>query len=271
MPSLHEVISNAEKLAPQERLRLIAMLWGSLPAESWPQQSDVELADVSRRLANLGVERSGSVPWPIVERLMADCARSSGNQVFAAPRRFDLSTIFVVTIAFALLLAGMRLLPFPPLASIIIGGYFALIGLAQAFLFHGNRPRTASMLVGALYYSLVTYIFWQMTGPRAYPVFNVLISAAFVIIFGAVLGFVAGAGGKCVHDHRYPQALDAIESAPPTAGTCRGELTWGLLKTGKQSTMPHRTTGWQSARRKLPNESVAWPNEMFALSRCLGR
>jgi putative addiction module component (TIGR02574 family) len=192
MPTFEEVRATAERLPPNERLRLIRRLWQSMPAEYWPQQSDVERADVSRRLAKLNVERTDYVPWPIVERLMADCARSSGNQVYAVPRRFDLSTIFVVTIAFSLLFAGMRLLPFPPVASAIVGGYFALIGLGQAFLFRGNRPRTASMLVGALYYALLHFIFWQMSGPRAHPISSVVISSVFVLIFGAVLGFVAG-------------------------------------------------------------------------------
>jgi putative addiction module component (TIGR02574 family) len=193
MSALDDAILSAEKLQPAERLQLIKQLWRSIPVEYWPPQSDVEQADVSRRLANLGVERTDSVPWPIVERLMADCARSSGNQVFAAPRRFDLSTIFVVTVGFALLFAGLRLLPFPPFVSVIVGGYFALIGLGQAFLFHGNRPRTASMLVGMLYYAVGALIIWQLSGPRAYPLSDIVVTGIFVMIFGAVLGFAAGA------------------------------------------------------------------------------
>jgi putative addiction module component (TIGR02574 family) len=193
MSALDDAISSAEKLQPADRLQLIKRLWRSIPRDYWPQQSDVQMADVSRRLAKLGVERTESVPWPIVEQLMADCARSSGNQVFAAPRRFDLSTIFVVTVAFALLFAGMRVLPIPPFVSVIVGGYFALIGLGQAFLFRGNRPRTASMLVGTLYYGLGALIIWQLSGPRARPTFDILISGVFVLIFGAILGFVAGA------------------------------------------------------------------------------
>jgi putative addiction module component (TIGR02574 family) len=193
MSALDDAILSAEKLQPAERLQLIKKLWRSIPVEYWPPQSDVEQADVSRRLANFGIERSDSVPWPIVERLMADCARSSGNQVFAAPRRFDLSTIFVVTMAFSLLFAGMRLLPFPPVVSVIVGGYFALIGLGQAFLFRGNRPRTASILVSMLYYALVALLVWQLRGPRAYPVSDIVVVAMLMMVFGAVLGYVAGA------------------------------------------------------------------------------
>jgi putative addiction module component (TIGR02574 family) len=193
MSALDDVILTAEKLEPAERLQLIKRLWRSIPIDYWPPLSDMQLADVRRRLAKLGVEPAESVPWPIVERLLSDCARSSGNQVFAAPRRFDLFTIFVITIAFSILFAGMRLLPLPPVASAIVGGYFALIGLGQAFLFRGNRPRTASLLVGGLYYVLVSYVLWQLSGPRAYPTSDVVVTAIFLLIFGAVLGFVAGA------------------------------------------------------------------------------
>jgi putative addiction module component (TIGR02574 family) len=192
MPALDDAVLAAEKLEPSERLQLIKRLWRSIPVDYWPPQSDMQVADVRRRLAKLGVEPAESVPWPIVERLLSDCARSSGNQVFAAPRRFDLSTIFVITIAFSLLFASMRLLPFPPVVSAIVGGYFALIGLGQAFLFRGNRPRTASMLMGGTYYVLVSYVLWQLSGPRAYATSDILVIAIFHLIFGAVLGFVAG-------------------------------------------------------------------------------
>jgi hypothetical protein len=193
MPALDDAFLAAEKLEPAVRLQLIKRLWRSIPVDYWPPQSDMQSADVRRRMAKLGVEQTESIPWPIVERLLSDCARSSGNQVFAAPRRFDLFTIFVITIAFSILFAGMRLLPLPPVASAIVGGYFALIGLGQAFLFRGNRPRTASVLVGMLYYALVTYILWQLGGPRSYATSDIVVTGIFMLIFGAVLGFVAGA------------------------------------------------------------------------------
>jgi putative addiction module component (TIGR02574 family) len=192
MSSLEDVIEAAAKLTPQERLRLIGRLWETLPAECWPATDEVELADVRRRLAKHDIQRMEAVPWPIVERLLADCAHSTGSKVYAAPRRFDLATIFIVTVAYSLLFGGFSLLEAPPAVSLAVGGFITLVGIGQALLFGGNRPRTASLVVGTVLYALSTIAWWLMMGPRAYPTSMFLVAATYLLIGGAMLGYLAG-------------------------------------------------------------------------------
>jgi putative addiction module component (TIGR02574 family) len=192
MSSLEDVFAAAGKLTPQERLRLIGRLWETLPADCWPAGSETETADVKRRLAKYDLQQLETVPWPIVERLVADCAKSTGSKVYAAPRRFDLATIFIVTVAYSLLFAGMSVVQFPPGVSLAVAGFITLVGTGQALLFGGNRPRTASLLVGTALYSLSMLVYWLVMGRRAYPPSVFLVAGTYVLIGGAMLGYLAG-------------------------------------------------------------------------------
>ena len=71
--------------------------------------------------------------------------------IYSAPRRFDLATIMVVTLAYALLLAGLRLLRMPPSGVLHVAGCITCVGIGQALLFRGKRPRLSSILVGVAY------------------------------------------------------------------------------------------------------------------------
>jgi hypothetical protein len=192
MVSLDEAILVANKLEPRERLRLIARLWQSLPAESWPTVDDSELTDARRQLIESDVRWMEPVPWPVVERLLVERPRFRAPKIYSAPRRFDLATIFVVTVAFSLLFGAMSVLQFPPGASIAVGGFVMLVGVSQALLFGGTQPRTASLIVGAAIFSLAILSYWLITGARAFPTDLFLISGAFAITGGAILGYLSG-------------------------------------------------------------------------------
>ena len=88
--------------------------------------------------------------------MLADCVRSSRPKVYSAPRRFDLTTIFVVTSAYAVLFAVMTALKLPPSVSLISAGFITTVGIGHALLFRGLKPRTASLLVGAAVYGIVS-------------------------------------------------------------------------------------------------------------------
>ncbi len=192
MPSLQDVISIAEKLSPQERLRLIARLWESLPIESWPVLDDDTSAAVRRQMIEGNDLWMDPVPWPIVERLLARSPGSGAAKVYAAPRRFDLATLFIVTIAYSFLLAGMSVLQFPSIASLAIAGFVTLVGVGQAVLFGGDRPRTASLLVGTTIYSLGMLAYWFLGWSRFIPPSGLFVIGTFVVIGGAILGYLSG-------------------------------------------------------------------------------
>lgn len=193
MSFFEESLSTAQRLPPVERLRLMRHLWESLSDESWPALSDEELIELRRHLSRRDISIAEAVPWPIVERLLADSMRSAHRKVYSAPRRFDLSTLFIVTVAFSLLFGGMRWLQFPAGVSLAVGGFIALVGFGQALLFGGRRPRTASLVIGALVCFLAMLGYWLAGGPRAYPTAYLLIVGGYTLVGGALLGYAAGA------------------------------------------------------------------------------
>jgi hypothetical protein len=116
------------------------------------------------------------VPWPIVERLLIGSPRSGETKIYAAPRRFDLATIFIVTVAYSLLFSAMSLLQFPPVVSLVIAGFVTLVGIAQAVIF-----------------SIGMLAWWVFGGSRSFPPSVILIFGSFIVIGGAVLGYLSGA------------------------------------------------------------------------------
>jgi hypothetical protein len=192
MPDFEEIIRDAKSLEPADRLRIIARLWASLPQETWPSPTRSEIAEADRLLAKHGIESGENVPWPIVEQIFRDCARSARPLVYSAPRRFDLATIFVVTTAFALLFAGLSALQLPPTSNLLAAAFIAIVGIGQAFLFRGLRPRTSSILVGIAAYGTVT-LGYYILNPRLYPTSMLAAMLAYGMMSGAVLGYVAGA------------------------------------------------------------------------------
>jgi hypothetical protein len=168
---LDDMIDAAKALDPTEQLRLIADLWASMSPSLRAELRDSELPALLERLR---------------------IAHPRAKKVYSAPRRFDLATIFVVTFAYSLLFGVMKALSFPPMASITIAGFISLVGAGQAFLFGGQQPRTASLVVGAVIYSIGMIAAWLVNGPRTYPTPVILIGASYSVIGGAILGYLSG-------------------------------------------------------------------------------
>jgi hypothetical protein len=113
-------------------------------------------------------------------------------RIYSVPRRFDLSTIFVVTLAYSLLFGLMNIASFPPAASLSIGGYITLIAVSQAVLFQGKRPRTASIIVGSLIFGAAALAFWFANGQRIYPAAVFAIVGGYTVAAGTMLGYLSG-------------------------------------------------------------------------------
>jgi hypothetical protein len=155
--------------------------------------------------------------------------------IYSVPRRFDLSTIFVVTLAYSLLFGAMSAMSFPPAASISIGGFITLIAASQALLFGGKRPRTASLIVGSLIFAGATLAMWIAGGQRIYPPAVFVITGGYTIAAGTMLGYLSGTivGGifliadKC--RNRFVRKLDVGANGNPASGTCaasEGDSPW---------------------------------------------
>lgn len=187
-----DILAVADSLPINDRLRVIADMWGSLPPGQFPAPSSQDLAELRRHLDNYDARQVDVFPWPAISRLMAGRDAEPVARVYSAPRRFDLATIFVVTLAYSLLLGAMSAAGFVPVASLIVVGFITLVGAGQALLLGGQRPRTASILVGIVLYLLAMLVFWILNGQRIYASSFMLVMASYSIVGGAILGYVAG-------------------------------------------------------------------------------
>jgi hypothetical protein len=115
------------------------------------------------------------------------------------PRRFSLGVMLAFTLAFAGLFWVLRLMNVEAYKVGLIALFFALVGLGQAFLFGGKKPRAASVLVGIGYCWIAMAI---PVGIREYErnggLFETIVYSAGTsfcpaILFGAVAGY--GCGG----------------------------------------------------------------------------
>ena len=115
-----------------------------------------------------------------------------GDQtIYSVPRQFDLATVFVVSLAYALLFATMRTRQVPLGVFVFVTAFVTIIGAAQALLFGGKRPRLASMVAGvAIYVVAVTYM--CLTQFRTTAVEPVVFQLSMNAILGTFLGYLAG-------------------------------------------------------------------------------
>lgn len=76
-------------------------------------------------------------------------------KIYSVPRRFDLSTLFVVSTAFAAMFALLGYLNFSSAAKLACCAFFSGIGIAQAVLYGSRAPRLSSVLAGGLMLSIL--------------------------------------------------------------------------------------------------------------------
>ncbi len=200
---LDEVFHESETLSPDDRLRLIALVWASLPVGHWAAPGARDLAEVRGMLGDVDTDRLGEVPWKVVRQMSGLHPATPATKIYSAPRSFDLATIFVVTFAYSLLFAVMSFASFPPLMSLAVGAFITVVGVCQAVLFGGKYPRAASYLSGAVLYVAATIIM-SVLAPRGFRIEYLVLGIPMSIIFGAIFGYLAGVlvgGVFLVADH----------------------------------------------------------------------
>jgi hypothetical protein len=187
MSQLDDVVKAAKALDPDDRLRLVARLWESMPPDHWaaPRQFDRKVVRSMLEHDDLGglSEVPRRMAWQIVG--------SPREKIYSAPRRFDLATIFVVTFAYSLLFALMSGINLPPVASLIVGGYITIVGIGQAALFGGQNARVASMITGAVAIVPITWLSMMLT-PRGFRGQEPFVLLPAIAILGIGIGYIAG-------------------------------------------------------------------------------
>jgi hypothetical protein len=188
MSELDDVVLKAAQLDPDDRLRLIARLWASLPVEHWAAPSIVDRRDVQSMIVTDDMYRMATLPRRIAWQVLGS---APPEKIYSAPRRFDLATIFVVTFAYSLLFAVLSGLGAPPALSVIFGVFITVVGIGQAVLYGGNNARVASVISGAIIgvpIALGLTIWASRTSPGALLILMTPLGAA----LGALCGYLAG-------------------------------------------------------------------------------
>src|SRR5262249_52045584 len=149
--------------------------------------SPAKQKELQSYLDDYAERRIDTLPWQTVQGLMAGESYLKSEKIYSVARRFDLSTIFVVTLAYSLLFGAIKALSCPPAASAMIAGFILIVAAAQAVLFQGKNPRMASIITGAVIYSVGVIAAWLYNGPRLYSVWQILIPGGFVVAGGGML------------------------------------------------------------------------------------
>lgn len=197
--TVDELHHMALPLDPDERLRLVARLWKSLPADHRAALLTLQLEDAGDPLdaaEHFAVSPPVDPFWPKVRERLFDRSHASG--LYSAPRRFDLATIFVVTAAYSLLLGGLTALDgltgpaAAPFVKIVFSGLVAIIAATQAMFLRVSNPRGVSIVTGAVAYTLISWIIW-LSDPN-YFIWNSFFFVTFIngIIGGGILGYLLG-------------------------------------------------------------------------------
>jgi hypothetical protein len=121
------------------------------------------------------------------------------TDVYSVPRRFGLGTLFVVTLAFALFVTGMKFLQAHSALTLGAVGFFAVVGgLQMAF---DRSPRQASMIAGGLLVPSTVLVLWitgdegllpWSAGSGFLPVLELAFSLARLSVAGAAAGYAVG-------------------------------------------------------------------------------
>lgn len=192
--SVEELHRAAIALSDDGRLRLTVQLWQSLPESHRAALKTLVAEDIAdpRNVPNDFVFVPTTQPrWTRLREQLFSA--DSSSELYAAPRRFDLATIFVVTAAYALLLGGLTALDAPPILKIAFSALAATVAITQAAFQKVANPRgmsiIAGMLVCTVFSALLLRQLWQ--GSVSLPA---AVSVVFYcgVVGGSVLGYAMG-------------------------------------------------------------------------------
>ena len=174
-------------------MRLIARLWETLPPKN-------RAAILAFGLENIHIPTGDNTPktsepplepiWPKVREVLFDPSKTS--ELYSAPRRFDLATIFVVTAAYSLLFGAMSALNYyGPITQVAVGLLITVVAAAQAFYKDVANPRGVSIVAGSITLTVILAIL-GISVPHFFlePLFLVIVF--YGLIGGAISGYLAG-------------------------------------------------------------------------------
>jgi hypothetical protein len=135
-------------------------------------------------------------PSPILNA--SSNAESTLPKVYSAPRRFDIFTLMVVTVAYAFLfmlasLVGTINKTASVWFSAVIGLFLAYVAVAQVFLFQGKSTRLASMVAGVTAVAIWLLVVVVRFSDAMYAPYQLAWGIFCSCVWGAGMGYLAGA------------------------------------------------------------------------------
>jgi hypothetical protein len=190
--SLAEVSALANSLDPKDRMRLIASLLESLS----PRHRAAILAYGRQIVRPLDDEIDNSIKLtpigPTVPTLWDRLfAPTDTSDLYSAPRRFDLATIFVVTAAYSLLFGLMTPLDFGPAMKVAVGLLVTIVATTQAFYHDKANPRGISVVTGAIALTVILVVLKVFVRNSIYGSLFVVV-VFYGLIGGAIAGYLSG-------------------------------------------------------------------------------
>ncbi len=126
-------------------------------------------------------------PWLTVK----DPTRFDRERLYSVPVQFSLGAVLVFTTGMALFFATTRALDAQPWLDVLVAPLIFIVGAAQWFcnrVGYGAQVRIASAAAGAVWFFLLTVIFYLVAGnPLA-----ALVGSPFAAIPGLGAGYLAG-------------------------------------------------------------------------------
>jgi hypothetical protein len=192
--TVERVYRIAESLDPEDRLKLASLIWNSLPTKERSRLVSYQFESAANNepqpppLADLPLPTFEPL-WPVLYKTLFD--PSTTSELYSAPRRFDLATIFVVTAAYSLLFGIMTALGASPVLKIMFGGLVTIVAVAQALFLKVANPRGVSIVAGAIAHTFISLVVWFVDP-------DVFFRSLFLTVFingafgGIVLGYLAG-------------------------------------------------------------------------------
>ncbi len=120
-------------------------------------------------------------------------------QEVGVPNRFGVGTLLIISTMYAVLFAGWRIVEGSPTFLAFVTIFFSAIGLGQMLLFNGQRPRRASVIVGACAYTcmILGLIVFELLASGHHVsdadlFFGFCCWLLFCIPVGMLLGYLAG-------------------------------------------------------------------------------
>jgi hypothetical protein len=192
VPVLDTAFQVAQSLPPFDRMRLIAKLWSTLNPRQRAMLISIQFDGFGGPVDGLSRLKQDPVVQAI-RRFFVDTTDTPN--LYSAPRRFDLATIFVVISAYSILFAALSLadrvfsFEFQPELTIIAGGLVTAVAIAQAWYSGIANPRGVSVIAGAISYTALCFIFapFRFTIPGLFVV--IVVNG---MLLGAILGYIAG-------------------------------------------------------------------------------